>query len=217
MAETILQHEIRTRMIAQGFNQKSLARAASLNETAVRDILKGRSRNPRIDTLEALARTLGCAVQDLTGYGEPARIRKRTNQVDVVGAVEADSWQYKLVRSTDEWYRIDIPKDPRFHSKPLYALEVRGDARLYKDGDVVICLATEDVGRDLAHGDRLVIQRSRGDRKAVFLIGEYHVDNDGQARILIGSGDIDQAGELVKADAPDVTAIAIIVGSFRKE
>jgi len=57
--------ELRRRMAAGDFNQKSLARAAGLNETAVRDILVGRSRHPRHDTVEKLARALGCAVADL--------------------------------------------------------------------------------------------------------------------------------------------------------
>ena len=41
------------------FNQKSLAVAAGLHDTAVRDILKGRSRKPSAQTLNAIAETLG--------------------------------------------------------------------------------------------------------------------------------------------------------------
>ena len=50
-----LQVEIDTR----GINAKELSTLAGLNETAVRDILKGRSRNPRSDTVEKLAAALG--------------------------------------------------------------------------------------------------------------------------------------------------------------
>ena len=57
-------------MEAGGFNQKSLARAAGLNQTAVRDILIGKSRHPRHDTLEKLAASLECSVIDLL---EPGR------------------------------------------------------------------------------------------------------------------------------------------------
>ena len=45
-------------MEKRGFNQKSLATAAGLNETAVRDILKENSQNPRIDTVIKLCATL---------------------------------------------------------------------------------------------------------------------------------------------------------------
>ncbi len=59
-------------MEAGGFNQKSLARAAGLNQTAVRDILIGKSQHPRHDTLEKLAASLECSVIDLL---EPGRGR----------------------------------------------------------------------------------------------------------------------------------------------
>ncbi len=52
-------------MGAGGFNQKSLARTAGLNETAVRDILVGKSKHPRHDTVQKLARALGCSMAGL--------------------------------------------------------------------------------------------------------------------------------------------------------
>lgn len=61
--------EIRRRMESGGFNQKSLAREAGLNETAVRDILIGKSKHPRHDTLQKLAGALGCALMDLVEPG----------------------------------------------------------------------------------------------------------------------------------------------------
>ena len=56
-------------MEAGGFNQKSLARAAGLNQTAVRDILIGKSQHPRHDTIEKLAASLDCSVMDLLEPG----------------------------------------------------------------------------------------------------------------------------------------------------
>lgn len=56
-------------MARTGLTQKALALKAGLNETAVRDILIGKSRHPRHDTVEKLARALGCALADLVGGG----------------------------------------------------------------------------------------------------------------------------------------------------
>ena len=64
-----LADEIRRRMKAGGFNQKSLARAAGLNETAVRDILIGKSRHPRHDTIQKIASALDCTAAKLIGVG----------------------------------------------------------------------------------------------------------------------------------------------------
>lgn len=61
-------------MKALGLNQRSLALKAKLNETGIRDILEGKSKNPRADTLAKIAKALGCAAADLTGERiEPTR------------------------------------------------------------------------------------------------------------------------------------------------
>lgn len=49
----------------RGFNAASLARAAALNRTAVYDIMKGKSRNPRLDTVVRLAAALNVPVARL--------------------------------------------------------------------------------------------------------------------------------------------------------
>jgi transcriptional regulator with XRE-family HTH domain len=51
------------------FNQKSLAAAAGLNVTYVRDILVGKSKNPKSEHLHKLAGALGCESSDLTDPG----------------------------------------------------------------------------------------------------------------------------------------------------
>ncbi|WP_273523531.1 adenosylcobalamin-dependent ribonucleoside-diphosphate reductase [Rhodosalinus sediminis] len=53
-------------MKAKGTNAKRLAEAAGLNATAVYDILKGKSKSPRLDTVAALAAALEVSVSHLT-------------------------------------------------------------------------------------------------------------------------------------------------------
>ncbi len=50
---------LRTLMEEQEYNPRSLSLKAGLNATAVRDMLEGRSRFPRYDTIQALAEALG--------------------------------------------------------------------------------------------------------------------------------------------------------------
>lgn len=64
---------LRIWMEFRGFGQKALARKAGLNETYVRDILKGKSRNPTQSRLSKLAIALDCSVNDLTGDGAESR------------------------------------------------------------------------------------------------------------------------------------------------
>jgi len=51
---------------AEGYSARGLSIAAGLNPTAVRDILIGRSKTPRFQTLYRLAEVLGCRVEELT-------------------------------------------------------------------------------------------------------------------------------------------------------
>lgn len=54
-----------TLMGKRGFNPRSLSLGAGLNATAVRDMIEGRTRFPRYDTVQALARTLGTTPEQL--------------------------------------------------------------------------------------------------------------------------------------------------------
>jgi phage repressor protein C with HTH and peptisase S24 domain len=65
MAERHLAKELKRRMAVHGLSQKGLAQRAGLNDTAVRDILSGRSRHPRHDTIQKLADALDCSVAEL--------------------------------------------------------------------------------------------------------------------------------------------------------
>lgn len=59
--------EVTRRMRELGLNPKKLSKRAGLNETFVRDLSQGKSRNPRADSLGKLATALDCTVSDLTG------------------------------------------------------------------------------------------------------------------------------------------------------
>jgi len=69
----LIARNVRKRMDAKGIGPKALSLKAGLNETYVRDILKGRSRNPRQAHLQNLALALECRVSDLTGEIGAAR------------------------------------------------------------------------------------------------------------------------------------------------
>ena len=60
---------LKARMSATGLNQRSLALAAGLHEDRVGNILRGRSRNPRADTVDALAQALDVPAAWLLGQG----------------------------------------------------------------------------------------------------------------------------------------------------
>lgn len=63
--QQILQKNLRRLMKEQKFSMLKLSLAASLNETAVRDILNGKVKSPTYNTLQKIAEVLKCKVDDL--------------------------------------------------------------------------------------------------------------------------------------------------------
>lgn len=58
---------LRTLMMAQSLNPRSLSLKAGLGPTAVRDMLEGRAKFPRYDTVQALAAALSVTPSQLMG------------------------------------------------------------------------------------------------------------------------------------------------------
>jgi len=61
---------LRSLMQARGLNPRSLSLKAGLNATAVRDMLEGRTRFPRYDTVLSLSRALETTPSRLMGAGD---------------------------------------------------------------------------------------------------------------------------------------------------
>jgi transcriptional regulator with XRE-family HTH domain len=64
-----LARRLRAIMQARDIGQKKLALMAGVNETYVRDILKGKSRSPQAAKLSAVAAALGLRPSDLVDVG----------------------------------------------------------------------------------------------------------------------------------------------------
>ncbi|WP_142847252.1 helix-turn-helix transcriptional regulator [Telmatospirillum sp. J64-1] len=72
--QTHLQRELSRRLKILGLSGRELCERAGVNTSAVKNILSGKSRNPRGDTLAKLAKALGSSVADLTGEDTPAAL-----------------------------------------------------------------------------------------------------------------------------------------------
>lgn len=115
-------------MKEQGFNYKSLSKASRLGETAVRDIVVGRVRSPKVSTLLALAKTLKVPSQYLTSY--PA-------MVPVMGYVGAGAEVFTLDDEDTTLEEVACPTG--YAPDNIVALRVRGDSMepAIDDGDLV--------------------------------------------------------------------------------
>lgn len=69
--KTLLAQHIEFRMKALGLNVKKLERSANLKVNAVKNILLGRSQNPNVYTVVAIANALNCNIYELLGELPP--------------------------------------------------------------------------------------------------------------------------------------------------
>ncbi len=77
-------------MEALSVSAKKLSLDAGLSETAVKDILSGKSENPKHDTLAKIAKRLACTVADLMGERPAARPRAVSEGGDTIAINELD-------------------------------------------------------------------------------------------------------------------------------
>lgn len=82
---TFLVREIQRRINALGTNPTAVSRKAGLNDTAVRDIIEGKSKSPKTATVGKIAKALGCTTADLLGerVSAPAARRARGDVVEI--------------------------------------------------------------------------------------------------------------------------------------
>lgn len=85
---------LRALMQARGLNPRSLSLKAGLNATAVRDMLEGRTRFPRYDTVKALAGSLGVTPASLMGDEAPGlnntrKIQAKDDDLDLLTEIIA--------------------------------------------------------------------------------------------------------------------------------
>ncbi|MDH3233689.1 MAG: XRE family transcriptional regulator [Alphaproteobacteria bacterium] len=212
-----------------------------LRREAIRDILKGRSRNPRADTLEALGRILGCTIDALRGGNDAASTE--TLKVSVIGKVRAGEWVEALEWPQSDWYAIDSPIDERFNGVGRFALEVHGPSmnQVYAEGDVIICVRYSDIGREPRTKERVVVQRNNGQGMIEATVKEFVIDDDGAVwlwprsshpefqqpyllkeppirREVRESQMLSQSGSgFRETSADEFDIIALVIGSYRRE
>lgn len=147
-----LARELSRRMATQGLGQKALALKAGLNETAVRDILIGKSRHPRHDTVEKLAGVLGCAVAELLGGGRGTTGPATQGGYVLIGVydVAAAAGEGIIIEGEHETGKLAFRADwlrsvTRARVEELAVVTVRGDSMhpTLADGDTILVDLTQ--------------------------------------------------------------------------
>jgi len=225
MADTFIAQELRRRMEERGFKQKALAIAADLNETYVRDILKGKSKNPEASKLARLAEALGCTSDQLLGKGSTVS-PIHTTQIEVRGDVQAGVWRDAMEWPRSEWYAITVPLDAPYAGLHRYGLLVKGDSmdKVFPEGSIVVVVNLVDLGRMPTTGEIVIaVQRSKVSDEFEATVKAVQVLDSGEMILWPQSTNPDLAMPVrvpvIKGDhdagMPDVFIQALVVASYR--
>ncbi len=146
--------QIERRMRALNLNPFSLAKQAGMSRTAVYDILSGKSRHPRHDTLEKICGVLGCSLGQLMvadGATPPSRAAVggdvRTAAVLEVDLRHVDGVALQVPANgasvLQEWH---LPKD-------LLRLRTTADAQALR----IIAVQGDSMAPDFRPGERVMV------------------------------------------------------------
>ena len=166
--ETSLQKRLKLRMDMMGLNALQTAKRAGLGDSFVRDILRGRTRNPSFENLTKLASALQTTTDWFYGYVEDDRLSQRVQSIsglDVAGRIQAGNWvDRSFIDEHAEREIIPVARDPRFPNARQYALEVAGDSmdKEYPENTYVTCVDFFDSGLSIRDGMIVHVERHNG-------------------------------------------------------
>lgn len=171
----------------RGITARALSKSIGDNPYLIRDILSGKSANPRTDTISRIASQLGVPVSELITEDEhilisapSAAIRRIRRRIPILGEVAAGIWKEttpREIRDAEEHLDMDVRG---YETAQLYALRVVGPSmnRVYEPGTYVVVAPAAEAG--LRVGDHVIVERRRNGFVEV-TVKELAVDENGEA------------------------------------
>jgi hypothetical protein len=170
----MLKERLKTAVAKSGRSARDVSMKATGKPGIVRDIIRGRSTNPRSDTLQAIATELGLDVNYFTGgssgvhsQGDGDKSDAQVVSARVVHVVQAGPFVPIDMAFADEDDPKTVPTvpDPDFPRLRLIAFLVKGDSinKICPDGGYAIAVDFAETGLAPKPGMWVVAERIRGD------------------------------------------------------
>ncbi|MCZ8323085.1 MAG: S24 family peptidase [Novosphingobium sp.] len=205
------------------WNSRSLSLAATggKNPYLVRDIIKGKSANPTLDTLVGLSKALEMDISQMIPAAASVMHRVGGAQayetLEVVGAVAAGVWREETEWGLEDRYSIEVGPNP-FPGSERLALRMEGYSmdKVIPPGSDLECLRVAYGYVEPQPGDIVIVQRDRHDLHELTC---KRLDHDGQNFILRAESTRAEFQEPIIIGRPDessvsddgVTIIAIVL------
>lgn len=170
------------------WNARSLSLAATDGKSPhiVREILRGRSNNPTLETLLGLSRALEMDISRLVSGSEGVMPRvggvTPYERLQVLGAVAAGVWREQTEWPEEDRYFIEVGPSPVAGGE-RFALRMEGHSmdKLIPPGSDLECLRTIFGEIEPVPGDIVIVQRDRHDMHELTC---KRLDHDGKNYIL---------------------------------
>lgn len=205
------------------WNSRSLSLAATggKNPYLVRDIIKGKSTNPTLDTLVGLAKALEMDISQMIPAAASVMHRvggaQSYEMLEVVGAVAAGVWREQTEWSQEDRYSIEVGPNP-FPGSERLALKMEGLSmdKVIPPGSDLECLRVAYGYVEPQPGDIVIVQRDKHDLHELTC---KRLDHDGQNYILRAESTRAEFQEPIVIGRPDennisddgITIIAIVL------
>lgn len=161
---------LRELLAEKGLTPRAVSNAMGDNPYIVRDILSGRSKNPRTDTIANLAAALQVPLSELVQDGhvglaethEP--FRHQLALLPIRRRVQAGAWLLAEDMDQDEPATYPAAKDPRYPNAGQWLSEVVGDSVNelgINSGDLVHLVDVAEAGYQVNTGDVVEVERLR--------------------------------------------------------
>lgn len=209
----------------RGMTPRSVSRALGDNPYLIRDIMSGRSRNPRADTIKRIADYLGVGISDLTD-GESTLPGERINPtvtpqfLRVRYKVQAGHWLEADEFAASQQYEYPVTPDPRFRGFPQWLEEVVGDSINLKvpEGCFAHVVDAISLGYAPRHGDFVVVERRRdGGALRERSIKQVQITDRGQTELWPRSSNPMWSKPLVLAapgETTEVEVVGLVIGAY---
>jgi SOS-response transcriptional repressor LexA len=195
------------------WNARSLSLAASAGKSPhlVRDIVRGKSSNPQLETILGLAKALGMDIAQL--IPSTATLMPRVGmtgsaeRLEVVGAVAAGVWREQTDWAEEDRYSIEVGPNPVAGGE-RFALRMEGHSmdKIIPPGSDLECLRVSYGVVEPQPGDIVIVQRDRHDLHELtckrldhdgtnFILRAESTRAEFQEPIVIGRPDEDHFGD----------------------
>ena len=169
MVARMLTMRIRELLERRNETPRGASVAAGLHPDTIRNILRGRSKAPQLDTMEALARHFGVSVGYLSGAEAQERITasrlplmKGLKTLPVMGRAAAGAWIEADAIGGDPIGYAPMVADDRYPTRTQWAELIEGDSINLVIPSGGFAHVVDARGLDIPHRAFVLVERRRG-------------------------------------------------------